>query len=121
MSSNRLVFVYVFIYTQYIYIFYFINFAKRAELHHKSIPCGRNRSIRREPTTFGRALTIVFSHEDWFRVCLTGDRSRNLRSERRVILPLHHRLVYLRVQYTMHVCLPASTVTKNKHFRHIKS
>ena len=31
-------------------------------------PVGGNRSTRRKPTTFGRALTILFSHEDWVRV-----------------------------------------------------
>ena len=34
-------------------------------------------------------LTILFSHEDWVRVHnkmnLTGDRTRNLRGERRVV------------------------------------
>ena len=29
---------------------------------------GGNRSTRRKPTTFGRALTMLFSHEDWVRV-----------------------------------------------------
>ena len=29
---------------------------------------GENRSTRRKPTTFGRALTILFQHEGWLRV-----------------------------------------------------
>ena len=33
-----------------------------------TFPVGGNRSTRRKPTTFGRALTILFSHEDWVRV-----------------------------------------------------
>ena len=53
---------------------------------------------RRKPTTFGRALTILFSHEDWVRVhiemnlagfrnqSLIGFRTRNLSGgERRVV------------------------------------
>ena len=42
---------------------------------------------QREPitVTFGRALTLLFSHEDWVRVHHTGDRTRNLRGERRVV------------------------------------
>ena len=63
--------------------------------HPVSFPMGGNRSTRRKPTTFGRALTILFSHENWVRVHikmnLTGDRTRNLRGERRVVWPLHHR------------------------------
>ena len=47
---------------------------------------GGNRSTRRKPRTLGRALTILFSHEDWVRVHikinLTGDRTRNLRGEK---------------------------------------
>ena len=43
--------------------------------------------------TFSRALTILFSHEDRVQVHikmnLTGDRTRNLRGERRVVRPLH--------------------------------
>ena len=69
--------------------FFTINFATRAGSpqqrepitvgpyylsHPVNIPCGR------KPTTFGRALTILFSHEDWVRVYLTGDRTRNLRA-----------------------------------------
>ena len=54
-----------------------------------TFPVGGNRSTRRKPTTFGRALTILFSHEDWVRVHikmnLTGDRTRNVRGERRVV------------------------------------
>ena len=49
-----------------------------------TFPVGGNRSIRRKPTTFGRALTLLFSHEDWVRIHLTGDRTRNLRGVRRV-------------------------------------
>ena len=33
-----------------------------------SLHVGGNRSTRRKPTTFGRALTVLFSHEDWVRV-----------------------------------------------------
>ena len=29
---------------------------------------GGNRSTRKKPTTFGRALTRLFSHEDWVRI-----------------------------------------------------
>ena len=43
-----------------------------------NFPVGGNRSTRRKPTTFGRALTLLFSHEDWVRVHLTEDRTRNL-------------------------------------------
>ena len=50
-----------------------------------TFPVGGNRSTRRKPTTFGRALTILFSHENWVQVYLTGDRTRNLRGERRVV------------------------------------
>ena len=36
-------------------------------------------TLFRKPTTFGKALTILFSHEDWVRVHikmnLTGDRT----------------------------------------------
>jgi hypothetical protein len=31
---------------------------------------GGNRSTRGKPTTFGRALLLLFSHEDWVRVAL---------------------------------------------------
>ena len=51
---------------------------------------GGNRSTRRKPMTFGRALTLLFSREDWVRVHLTGDRTRNLGGGRRVVWPLHH-------------------------------
>ena len=54
-----------------------------------NLPAGGNRSTRRKPTTFGRALTILFSHEDWVLVYLTGDRTRSLRGERRVVCSLH--------------------------------
>ena len=47
-----------------------------------TFPVGGNRSTRRKPMTFGRALTLLFSHEDWVRVHLPGDRTRNLRGER---------------------------------------
>ena len=57
-----------------------------------TFPMGENRSTRRKPTTYGRALTILFSHEDRVQVHikmnLTGDGTRNLRSERRVVWPL---------------------------------
>ena len=33
-----------------------------------TFPVGGNRSTRRKPTTFGRALTILFSHENWVRI-----------------------------------------------------
>ena len=36
--------------------------------HPSQLPVGGNRSTRGKPTTFGRALTILFSHEDWFRI-----------------------------------------------------
>ena len=55
-----------------------------------TFPVGGNRSTRRKPTTFGRALTILFSHEDWVRVYLTGDRTRNLGGERRVVRSDHY-------------------------------
>ena len=58
-----------------------------------TFPVKGNRSTRRKPTTFGRALTILFSHEDWVRVHikmnLTGDRTQNLRGERQMVWPLH--------------------------------
>ena len=38
-----------------------------------TFPVGGNRSTRRKPTTLGRGLTLLFSHEDWVRVHLTGD------------------------------------------------
>ena len=48
-----------------------------------TFPMRGNRTTRRKPTTFGRALTILFLHEDWVRIHikmnLTGDRTRNLR------------------------------------------
>ena len=54
-----------------------------------TFPVGGNRSTWRKPTTFSRALTILFSHEDWVRVHikmnLTGDRTQNLRGERQVV------------------------------------
>ena len=50
-----------------------------------TFPAAGNRSTRRKHTTFGRALTILFSHEDWVQVHLTGDRTWNLRGERRVV------------------------------------
>ena len=43
-----------------------------------TFPVGGNRSTRRKPTTFGRAFTILFSHEDWVQLHLTGDRTRNI-------------------------------------------
>ena len=57
-----------------------------------TIPVGGNRSTRRKPTTFGRALTLLFSHEikfcsdpvrseDYFpewKPAFTGDRTRTL-------------------------------------------
>ena len=54
-----------------------------------TFPVGGNRSTRRKPTTFGRALTILFSDEDCVRIQikmnLTGDRTHKLRGERRVV------------------------------------
>ena len=40
-----------------------------------TFPVGGNRGTRIKPTTFGRALTLLFSHEDWVRIHLTGDRT----------------------------------------------
>ena len=72
---------------------------------------GGNRSTWRKPTTFGRALTILFSHEDWVRVHikmnLTGDQTQNLRGERQVVWPYHNthyccwicEIVCLNVEY----------------------
>ena len=37
-----------------------------------TFPVGGNRSTWRKPTTFGRALTLLFSHEDWVRVHHAG-------------------------------------------------
>ena len=41
------------------------------------------------PRLSAERLTVLFSHEDWVRVHikmnLTGDRTRNLRGERRVV------------------------------------
>ena len=81
----------------YFFIFFLFNFATRAGSPQQrepitvapnylptlsTFPVGGNRSTRRKPTTFGRALTILFSHEDWVRVHIkmnfTGDRARNL-------------------------------------------
>ena len=60
-----------------------------------TFPVGGNWSTQRKPTTFGRALTILFSHEDWvwvhIKMNFTGDRTQNLRGERQVVWPLHHR------------------------------
>ena len=59
--------------------------------HAVNIHCGRkNRDLRKNlwkymEKTFGRALTILISYEDWVRVHLIGDRTRNLRDERRVV------------------------------------
>ena len=47
--------------------------------HPVNFPCGR------KPEYPEKTLTILFSHEDWVRVHLTGDRTRNLRGERRVV------------------------------------
>ena len=68
----------------YFYLFiYLFSFATRAGSPQQGEPVavgpyyltplstfsvGGNRSTRRKPTTFGRALTILFSHEDWVRV-----------------------------------------------------
>ena len=90
-------------YVRYLFIYLF-NFATRAGSPQQRepitvgpyylptlsiFPVGGNRSNRRKPTTFSRALTILFSNEDWVRVHikmnLTGDRTRNLRGERRVV------------------------------------
>lgn len=35
-----------------------------------TFPGERNRSTQRKLTTFGRALTLLFSHEDWVRITL---------------------------------------------------
>ena len=60
-----------------------------------TFPVRGNRSTRRKPTIFSRALIILFSHEDWgwvqIKMNLTGNRTRNLRGERQVVWPLHHR------------------------------
>ena len=54
--------------------------------HPVNFPCGRKSEY---------PLTILFSHVDRVRVHikihLTGDRTRTLRGERRVVWPLHHR------------------------------
>ena len=111
----------------YFILFYFILLpSPQGQGHHNSVsqllwacithptlstfPVGGNRSTRRKPTSFGRALTltlalpILFSPEDWVRVYLNGNRTRNLRVERRVVSPLHHRSprflsFWLRTQY----------------------
>ena len=62
-----------------------------ANLNLSAFSVGENRSTRRKPTTFGRALTVLLSYEDWVRVYLTGSRTWNLRGERRVVWPLHYR------------------------------
>ena len=41
--------------------------ARSTYLTLSTFPVGGNRSTRRKPTTFGRALTLLFSHEDWVR------------------------------------------------------
>ena len=59
-----------------------------------TFPVGVYRSTQRKPTTFGRALTIPFSHEDWvwvhIKMNLAGDQTRNLRGETQVVWSLHH-------------------------------
>ena len=50
-----------------------------------TFPVGGNRSTQRKPTTFGRALTLLFSREDSARVHHIEDRTRNLRGEMRVV------------------------------------
>ena len=92
-----------FLYFFKIYLFIYLT-SPQGQGHHNSVSqllwarilpnspvnfrVGGNRSTRRKPTTFGRALTILFSHEDWVRVHikmnLTGDRTQNLRGERQV-------------------------------------
>ena len=86
----------------YILILYIYLASPQGQGHHNSVnqllwaritlsmfPVGGNRSTRRKPRTFGRALTILFSHEDWVRVHikmnLTGDQTQNLRGERQVV------------------------------------
>ena len=79
-------------------IYFFLSTSPQGQGHHNSVsqllwarifyptlstfPVGGNRRTRRKPTTFGRALTILFSHEDWLRVYLTEDRTQNLRGEK---------------------------------------
>ena len=62
--------------------------ARRASVNRFSKPAPpahESKATRRKPTTFGRALTVLFLHEDWVRVHikmnLTGDRTRNLKGE----------------------------------------
>ena len=56
-----------------------------------TFPVGGNRSTRSKLRTFGTALTIFFSHEEWARVHIKmnlpghGDRTWNLRGERQVV------------------------------------
>ena len=67
-------------------IYYIYSASPQGQGHHNSVsqlpwarstyptlstfPVGGNRSTRRKPTTFGRALSILLSHEDWVRVYL---------------------------------------------------
>ena len=47
-----------------------------------TFPAGGNQSTQRKLKTFSRALTILFSNEDWVHTHLTGDQTRNFRGER---------------------------------------
>ena len=66
----------------------FLNYKTQGQGHHNSVSqLLWARITYPTPSTFpvGRALTVLFSHEDWVRVYLTGDRTRDLRCERRVV------------------------------------
>ena len=76
----------VFLFIYYFFYFFFtllFSFGTRAGSPHQrepidvdpyylaplsTFPVGGDRSTWRKPTTFGRALTIHFSYEDWLRV-----------------------------------------------------
>ena len=123
--------VWFFVFSFFIYLF---NFATRAGSPQQrepitvgpyylptlsTFPVGGNRSTRRKPTTFSRALTILFSHEDWVRVHikmnLTGDRTRNLRGERRVVWPLHHRSPNAGAKKTSAKFEPITMILREEH------
>ncbi len=58
--------------------------------HPVNFPVGGNRSARRKPTTFGRALTNSFHMNEALgssniENVLTENRTRNLKDERRVL------------------------------------
>ena len=47
--------------------------------HPVNFPCGRKSEYPEKTPTFDRALTRLFSREDWVQIHLTGDQTWNLR------------------------------------------